>query len=82
MVTDREDLDGQIYQNFLDTGTVSKTDAAQPKDSEELRKFLGQNKRMVFTLIQKFRCEGQEVSDSLGSRRHHRHHRRSPPHAI
>jgi type I restriction enzyme R subunit len=54
VVTDREDLDGQIYKNFLHTGTVTKADAAQPKDSEEMRKFLGQNKRLVFTLIQKF----------------------------
>ena len=55
VVTDRDDLDGQIYRNFLSTGTVKVQDAAQPKNSEELRKFLGQNKRLVFTLIQKFR---------------------------
>ena len=55
VVTDRDDLDGQIYRNFLNTGTVKPKDAAQPKNSEELRKFLGQNKRLVFTLIQKFR---------------------------
>ncbi len=55
IVTDRDDLDGQIYRNFLDTGTVAKADAAQPKNSEELRKYLGQQKRLVFTLIQKFR---------------------------
>lgn len=55
IVTDREDLDGQIYRNFLDTGTVTKAEAAQPKNGEEMRKFLGQNKRLVFTLIQKFR---------------------------
>src|SRR6266481_448864 len=54
VVTDRDDLDGQIYRNFLSTGTVTKAEAAQPKDSEEMRKFLGQNKRLVFTLIQKF----------------------------
>ncbi len=42
VVTDREDLDGQIYRNFLNTGTVQKNEAAQPKDSEEMRKFLGQ----------------------------------------
>jgi SWI2/SNF2 ATPase/Type I restriction modification DNA specificity domain len=42
------------YRNFLHTGTVTDADAAQPKDSEEMRKFLGQNKRLVFTLIQKF----------------------------
>ena len=55
VVTDRDDLDGQIYRNFLNTSTVKVQDAAQPKNSEELRKFLGQNKRLVFTLIQKFR---------------------------
>ncbi len=57
VVTDRDDLDGQIYRNFLYTGTVQKSEAAQPKNSEEMRKFLGQNKRMVFTLIQKFRYD-------------------------
>ncbi|HRF45002.1 MAG TPA: type I restriction endonuclease subunit R [Candidatus Competibacteraceae bacterium] len=54
VITDREDLDGQIYRNFLNTGTVRQADAAQPKDSEQMRRFLGQNKRLVFTLIQKF----------------------------
>ncbi len=54
VVTDREDLDRQIYKNFLHTGTVTKAEAAQPKDSEEMRKYLGMNKRLVFTLIQKF----------------------------
>lgn len=54
IVTDREDLDGQIYRNFLNTGTVTKAEAAQPNSGEEMRKFLGQNKRLVFTLIQKF----------------------------
>jgi len=55
VVTDREDLDGQIYRNFLDTDTVKKHEAAQPCNSEEMRKYLGQNKRIVFTLIHKFR---------------------------
>jgi type I restriction enzyme R subunit len=55
VVTDREDLDGQIYRNFLNTGTVCKEDTAQPKNSDQMRTFLGQNKRLVFTLIQKFR---------------------------
>ena len=55
IITDRDDLDGQIYRNFLHTGTVRLADAAQPKDSEQMRAFLGQNKRLVFSLIQKFR---------------------------
>lgn len=57
VVTDRTDLDGQIYRNFLNTETVREKDAAQPSNAQELRKFLGQNKKLVFTLIQKFRYE-------------------------
>jgi type I restriction enzyme R subunit len=69
IVTDRDDLDGQIYRNFLDTGTVSKADAAQPKNSEELRAFLGQQKRLVFTLIQKFRWPKGQAYPLLTERR-------------
>ncbi|CDU09304.1 putative Type I site-specific restriction-modification system, R (restriction) subunit and related helicase [Vibrio diabolicus] len=57
VVTDRQDLDGQIYRNFLNSGVVKEKDAAQPSDSGELRNFLGQNKKVVFTLIQKFRYD-------------------------
>jgi type I restriction enzyme, R subunit len=57
VVTDRDDLDGQIYSNFLNTDTVKKHEAARPKDSEEMRGFLSQNKRIVFTLIHKFRFD-------------------------
>jgi type I restriction enzyme R subunit len=57
VVTDREDLDGQIYRNFLNTNTVGKADAARPANSEKLRDALGQHKRLVFTLIQKFRYD-------------------------
>lgn len=61
VVTDREDLDGQIFRNFLNTNTVHEADAAQPKNSKQMRKFLGENKRLVFTLIQKFRWpKGQQ----------------------
>jgi len=69
VVTDREDLDGQIYRNFLHTGTVTKAEAAQPNNSEEMRKFLGQHKRLVFTLIQKFRWEKGKNYPLLSDRR-------------
>jgi type I restriction enzyme R subunit len=68
VVTDREDLDGQIYRNFLHTGTVTKAEAAQPRDSEEMRKFLGQHKRLVFTLIQKFGWDKGQDYPLLSSR--------------
>ncbi len=67
-MTDREDLDGQIYRNFLHTGTVTKAEAAQPKDSEEMRKFLGMNKRLVFTLIHKFRWDRGKKYPRLSDR--------------
>jgi len=68
VVTDRDDLDGQIYRNFLNTNTVQKHEATRPANSKELRKFLSQQKRLIFTLIQKFRFDkGREyplLSDS------------------
>ncbi len=68
VVTDRDDLDGQIYRNFLNTRTVSEAEAAQPKNSEEMRKFLGRNKRIVFTLIQKFRWDKGREYPELSAR--------------
>ena len=68
IVTDRDDLDGQIYRNFLDTGTVSKNEAARPKDSSEMRDFLGRNMRLVFTLIHKFRYDKGKEYPKLSDR--------------
>ena len=68
IITDREDLDGQIYGNFLDTDTVSKEEAARPKNSQEMRDYLGRNMRLVFTLIQKFRFDKGKSYPVLSSR--------------
>ena len=57
VVTDRDDLDGQIYRNFLHTGVVAPKDDVRPKGSAQLREMLGKNKRVMFTLIQKFRYD-------------------------
>lgn len=57
IVTDREDLDGQIYRNFLGAGAFSKDTKCQPSNSEELREMLQTNTRYIFTLIQKFRYD-------------------------
>ncbi|MBF0239885.1 MAG: type I restriction endonuclease subunit R [SAR324 cluster bacterium] len=57
IITDRDDLDGQIYRNFLNTETVQKKEAAQPQNSQQLRDYLTRNMRFVFTLIQKFRYD-------------------------
>ena len=69
IITDRDDLDGQIYRNFLDTETVQKSEAARPRDSKELRDFLGRNMRLVFTLIQKFRYDKGKEYPVLSDRK-------------
>ena len=68
IITDRDDLDGQIYRNFLETNTVRREDAAQPRNSEELREYLSTNKRLIFTLIQKFRYDKGKEYPLLSSR--------------
>ena len=66
VVTDRKELDGQIYKNFANTGVVTEQDA-QATSSANLRQVLSEDHRYIFTLIHKFRTEnGQEhpmVSD-------------------
>jgi type I restriction enzyme, R subunit len=68
VITDRDDLDSQIYQTFLNTKTVNKADTAQPKNSEQLRDFLRQNKRLIFTLIHKFRYDKSQKYPLLSDR--------------
>lgn len=55
VVTDRENLDGQIYRNFLNMGAVKEKEEVRPKNGEQLREYLSGNKRYVFSLIHKFR---------------------------
>lgn len=55
IVTDRDNLDGQIYRNFLNMGAVKEKEQVRPKDGEQLREYLSGNKRFVFSLIHKFR---------------------------
>lgn len=54
VLTDREDLDNQIYRTFTGCGLVSEKDAAHVGSAADLPPMLGQNKRYVFSLIQKF----------------------------
>lgn len=68
VVTDRDDLDGQIYRNFLHTGVVGPNDRVRPRDSSQLREMLGTNKRVVFTLIQKFRYPKGQAYPLLSER--------------
>lgn len=57
IVTDREDLDTQIYKNFLRTEFITDKDKVQPANSKQLREELKTNKSILFTLIHKFRYD-------------------------
>jgi type I restriction enzyme, R subunit len=60
MVTDRAELDDQLYEEFKDAGVVDGH--LQASSSEDLRRLLGEDHRYVFTLIHKFRpSEGEEM---------------------
>jgi type I restriction enzyme R subunit len=58
VVTDRKELDEQIYKNFAATGTVTEAEA-HAVSGDHLKQLLTQNHRFVFTLIQKFRNDGK-----------------------
>ena len=55
MVTDRAELDDQLYGEFKDAGVVEGH--LQATSSAHLRRLLGEDHRYVFTLIHKFRTE-------------------------
>ncbi len=57
VITDREDLDNQIYKNFMRTEVIGNKEECQPKNGTQLREFLQMNKSFVFTLIHKFRYD-------------------------
>ncbi|MGN7863522.1 type I restriction endonuclease subunit R [Chryseobacterium sp. 22458] len=57
VITDRTDLDTQIYRNFVNMGASKESDTVLPNNSEELRTLLKTNKKYIFTLIHKFRYE-------------------------
>lgn len=57
IVTDRKDLDTQIYKNFLRTEVITDKDKVQPANSKRLREELQTNKPILFTLIHKFKYE-------------------------
>lgn len=54
IVTDRDDLDGQIYGTYVGCGVVGEKDDARAGSGAHLRDLLGQHKGYVFSLVQKF----------------------------
>ena len=67
VVTDRVELDEQIYGTFVSTGAVTK-DNVQAGSGEHLQELLQTDNRYVFSLIQKFRVERGETYPTLSTR--------------
>jgi len=67
VVTDRKELDEQIYKNFADTGAVTEKEA-HASSGRQLQLLLREDHRYVFTLIQKFRTEKGKVYQKLSDR--------------
>ena len=61
IVTDREDLDDQIYKNFASVGAVTEPEHhIRAGNKEQLMQLLKENHRYVFTLIHKFHSRDNE----------------------
>jgi type I restriction enzyme R subunit len=68
VVTDREELDGQIYKTFAATGAVTGVEV-HAKDGKHLKELLAQDHRHVFTLIQKFHTARGERFPQISDRK-------------
>ena len=69
IVTDRTDLDEQIYKNFANVGVVSELPEQVRADSgEHLKQLLREDHTYVFTLIQKFHSRDGEPYPVLSER--------------
>jgi type I restriction enzyme, R subunit len=69
IITDREDLDDQIYKNFAKTGAVTEPEnKVRANSGEHLKQLLTEDHRYVFTLIQKFRTKKGETYPKLSDR--------------
>ncbi|KAB2941881.1 MAG: type I restriction endonuclease subunit R [Candidatus Methanoperedens sp.] len=68
IVTDRLDLDNQIYKNFAGTGAVTEEEV-QAENGDHLKELLREDHRYIFTLIQKFHTKKGETYPMLSDRK-------------
>jgi type I restriction enzyme R subunit len=71
VVTDRNDLDGQLFGTFCAASDLLKTTPVQAKDRDELREMLASREAggIIFTTVQKFALlEGEEAHPLLSGR--------------
>lgn len=74
IITDRKDLDSQIYRNFLETETIVETQDQRenyfrPADKVKLAEYLQTNRAYVFSLIFKFGVEAGKTFKQLTDRK-------------
>lgn len=74
IITDRKDLDSQIYRNFVETETIVETlqqkeNYYRPADRDKLKEYLQSNRSFVFTLIHKFGIESGKTFPLLTDRK-------------
>jgi type I restriction enzyme, R subunit len=67
VVTDRQELDDQIYKTFASAGAITEGHC-QAESSKDLRRLLTEDHRFVFTLIHKFRTEDGSPHPILSQR--------------
>ncbi len=68
VVTDRKELDDQIYKTFASTSGVLTQQEVHAEDIKHLRQLLSGNHRCIFTLIHKFQTQGGERHPVLSER--------------
>lgn len=67
IVTDRNELDEQIYKTFAATGAVNEVEA-HAESGTHLKQLLTEDHRYVFTLIQKFGTKNGQTYSKLSDR--------------
>ena len=67
VITDRQELDKQIYETFSNTG-INTEENVRAENIDQLRKLLDEDHRFVFTLIHKFQERTLEIHPVLNER--------------
>jgi len=73
IITDRKDLDDQIYRNFKETETITETKVQKenyyrPSSRNQLQEYLQSNRTYLFSLIHKFGIEKGKTYPKLTDR--------------
>ena len=79
LMTDRNDLDSQIYKTFVGCGVADDT-TPRAASGDDLEKRMKENHQYVFSLIHKFNKDVDPEQPYKRARRHHRDLGRGAPH--